>query len=67
MRRAYKDYVPITGVWLRAMGDNIQVLCEVDGVWSLVIDEFNHGPISHISEVGGIMQSPIDPVTEPRA
>lgn len=49
-----KKIVEISGIWLRRMGDNIEVLAEVDGVWKLVIVEYFDGNISHIVETGGI-------------
>lgn len=49
-----KEPVSVEGIWLRRLGDDIQVLAEVDGVWRLVITEFYDRNISHIVEPSGI-------------
>jgi hypothetical protein len=59
--------VSITGVWLRTIGDRVQVLLEIAGQWRLINDErLGDGAktiISHITEPGGILKCPVDPVT----
>lgn len=65
-----KTGVLVTGIWLRHLKNNVnvvEVLAEIDGVWRLVITEFdgtfNHGvegPISHIVEPAGMLKAPLD-------
>ena len=65
-----KETVSISGVWLRRIGDKVQVLVEASGIidgkwfhdpkWLLVIEEQADGAFSHIAETEGILQSPID-------
>jgi hypothetical protein len=55
--------VEITGVWLRMLGERVQVLVEADGTWRLVNDEPRHAPVSHITEPGGILKAPPDELT----
>jgi hypothetical protein len=59
------DYVPVTGVWLRRVGDYAEVLAEVDGEWRLIIKEHVDGHFSHIVEPSGIHKAPPDYV-DPR-
>lgn len=58
-----QDPVPVTGIWLRRIGSEIHVLAELDGEWRLVIVDTPDGPISHIVEPAGMLQSPIDRIT----
>lgn len=46
--------VPISGVWLRRVGDKVIVSVEIDGRWRDVIVEFYDGQFSHIVETSGI-------------
>ena len=59
-----REEIRVGGIWLRRIGDRIQVLAEVDGRWSLVIDEGDGAGLSHIVETEGIRKAPLDPVTE---
>lgn len=55
------DAVSIRGVWLRAEGIKAVVLVErEDGNWYRIIEETAESPFSHICEVGGILNAPID-------
>jgi len=40
--------IPITGVWLRSHGLNVDVLLKIDGQWRVVFCEFKTGEFSHI-------------------
>lgn len=60
--RKRQEAVPITGVWLRRIGDTAEVLVERDGRWFLVIDELADGNYSHMVEPAGILQAPLDPL-----
>ena len=40
----------ITAVWLRRIGENVEVLIERDHQWWLVIRERHDGSFSHIAE-----------------
>jgi hypothetical protein len=49
----------VTGIWLRKqhahLGNNIEVLIEVDGDWRLLTRQVSDtGPISHIFEEGAM-------------
>lgn len=57
--------LPVSGVWLRTLGGQMQVLVEIDGVWRLVIDEYaplREQSISHIVEPSGMLAAPVDPL-----
>jgi hypothetical protein len=56
------DTVPVSGVWLRKIGNEVQVLFEVDEKWRLVVVEPEDGNYSHIVETEGILSSHADPV-----
>ena len=56
--------INVTGVWLRTIGDRVQVMVELDGKeWRIVNDEQLHDGaktiISHITEPAGIVGCPI--------
>ncbi len=51
-------HISVSGVWLRRVGDDIQVLVETNGRWKLVITELMDGQISHIVEPAGIKNAP---------
>lgn len=57
--------VSISGIWLRKIGDKVQVLVESKGKqgrhWFLVIEEQEDGAFSHIAEPSGILDAPVDP------
>lgn len=53
--------IPVNAVWLRGVGNELEVLVEIDGQWHLLITEGRTGPISHICENAGIRRAPIDP------
>ena len=60
--------VPVSGVWLRRIGDRLHVLAEINEEWRLVVSEQlssdpeldGLGSVSHIAEVGGILSAPKD-------
>ena len=62
------ETVSLSAIWLRRIGDKVQVLAESKGKhgrhFFLVIEEQADGAFSHIVEVEGILNSPIDPLTE---
>lgn len=43
---------------LNGPGECIEVHAEVNGIWHKVISELKDGPISHIVEPSGILNSP---------
>jgi hypothetical protein len=55
--------VEVRGIWLRKIGDQVQVLAEVDNQWRLVIEERQDGNFSHIVEPSGILSAPLDKTT----
>ena len=46
--------IAVQGIWLRSIGDTLEVLAQVDGEWCVVITEHRNGPMSHIVEPRGI-------------
>lgn len=54
---------PVTAVWLRHIGNEAQVLVEIDGQWRLIISEYDEGPYSHIAEARGFRTRPLDRIT----
>lgn len=50
----------VTGIWLRRMDEEVQVLAEIDGEWKLVIEEHHEGMFSHIVEEAGMAKAPVD-------
>lgn len=48
------DFIAVDGIWLRRIGDEVQVLADVGGAWRLVITEHADGNYSHIVEPAGI-------------
>ena len=58
------DYIGVKGIWLRRIGDEVQVLAEGEDGWRLVITERIDGYFSHIAEPSGIASAPLDPVAE---
>ena len=52
--------VPVEGVWLRSIGDELQVLVECNGAWRNVITEARDGNISHIVEEAGIRSGEVE-------
>ena len=50
-------------IWLRRIGDKVQVLVEIDNRWYMAIEEHVDGSFSHIAEPGGAIDWPLDPVT----
>lgn len=53
--------IKIQGVWLRRIGDEVQVLVEVNRQWRKVIVELIDDNFSHITEPNGIISSPAEP------
>lgn len=54
--------VEITGLWLRRIGDDAEVLIEVNGEWRKVIAERYDGAFSHIAEQPAMLKAPADPL-----
>ncbi len=46
--------IPVTGIWLRKIGMNAEVLFEWQGKWHKAIVEHIDGSFSHIIEIGGM-------------
>lgn len=56
--------IPISGVWLRHIGENMEVLVEVAGDWYLCISEHigpNETGITYIANAQGIRDWPKEP------
>jgi len=49
---------PVTAIWLRRIGDDVQVMFERDGRWHLAITEHADGSFSHIIESEGMKKAP---------
>ncbi len=54
----------VESVWLRRIGDKVQVLVEDLGKWYLVIEENVDGSFSHIAEHPALMAAPLDTLKE---
>lgn len=52
--------VPVSGVWLRTIGDHVEVLAEIDGEWKLLIRDHRESNISHIIEPLGMRAAKAD-------
>jgi len=63
-RNKIETPVTITAVWLRRIGKDAQVLCEIDGEWRLAIVEGVDGNFSHIAEGNGAKHWPPDPLND---
>jgi len=46
--------ISVEGIWLRRIGDWVEVLVEIDRKWKTIIREHYDGPFSHICEPNGI-------------
>lgn len=46
--------VPVTGIHLVRIGDNVIVNAEIDGKWVTVIEEYADSRFSHIIEPSGM-------------
>lgn len=55
-----KAPVEINGLWLRKIGDEVQVLVSMGGRWRVVIQERGDGEFSHIVEPGGIAKGRLE-------
>lgn len=49
-----KTSVIITAIWTRRIGDKVQTLVEIDGVWRLALEDFADNSYSHIAEGRGV-------------
>jgi len=49
-----KSPLPVSGIWLRRIGDEVQVLFEHEGTWYMGITEHVEGSFSHIMEPLGM-------------
>jgi len=58
-----RESVAVEGVWLRRVGDEVQVLVEVDGSWRMLMSEPVDGNFSHVVEPHGIVAAPYDRLT----
>ena len=69
-KKISRENIPITALWLRNLNGKAQVLAENNGKhgrkWFLVMEESLDSAFSHIAEVGGILDSPEDPLTRPK-
>lgn len=58
---AKSDPEPVTAVWVRNIGNRIQMLVEIDGVWRVVVDDHHdcgESVISHIVEARAFRSRP---------
>jgi hypothetical protein len=65
-----QEPIAISGLWLRVIGDRIEVLVEIDKAWRLVIQEATgttiEAGIGHIANPSGIRKAPPDPLQDAR-
>jgi ribosomal protein L37AE/L43A len=57
MQRVGLESVAVEGVWLRRIGDWVEVLVEMNRNWKTIIREHFDGPFSHICEPDGIVNA----------
>jgi hypothetical protein len=50
----------VEAIWLRRIGDKVQVLFESLGKWHIVIEEAADGSFSHIAEQPALQNAPVD-------
>jgi len=49
--------ISVEGIWLRRIGDWVEVLVEIDRKWKTIIREHFDGPFSHICEPSGVAKA----------
>lgn len=58
------ETIAISGIWVRRafphLGGKLEIYVEVDGKWRRIQQHSAEGYISHITEVAGIEQAPVD-------
>jgi hypothetical protein len=59
MRNLNKS-IRIGGVWIRAIGENVELLVELEDGWHLCATEPLDAAFGHIVEPGGIINAPLD-------
>lgn len=67
-KRVGLESVVVEGVWLRRIGNWVEVLVEIERKWKTIIREHFDGPFSHICEPTGIVKASYlehDAPTEP--
>lgn len=52
-----KPPIEINGLWLRRIGDQVQVLVQINGRWRIVMEEQFDSEFSRVVEPGGIAKS----------
>lgn len=60
-----KTDITISAVWLRRIGDTVQVLVDGERGWVLAIEEYADANFSHIAEGNGAYRWPLDPLDSP--
>lgn len=55
----------VEAIWVRRIGDKVQVLFESLGTWRLAIEEHAEGPFSHIAEHPALEKAPVDEIAHP--
>lgn len=62
-----KAPIPVTGIWLKNIGEYTIVEAEIFGEWVEVIRERSDGAFSHIVEPGGMTKAFFARATQPAA
>ena len=57
--------IPVSAMWLRKIGNQVQMLAEIEGVWRLIWEEYEDGSFSAICESNGFMDKPLDTLLLP--
>lgn len=51
-----QEMIAISALWLRRIGDDVEVLIETDGEWRKVMTEYVDASFSHITEARGMQK-----------
>ena len=60
INRNPRKSIRVGGVWIRAIGKNVELLVELEDGWHLCATESLDAAFGHIVEPEGILKSPID-------
>jgi hypothetical protein len=56
----HRIVIPVSAIWLRRIGEHVEVLAEIDGKFRLVTREQWEGNFSNIANASGADRWPVD-------